>query len=259
MSDWKMVMFNKINKFFFTKSDPTPTIKFVSVISGLDKIKELHPKPANKVLPQWWKDMPQVTHLGNLSIKRCPGISDILKQGYILPMWANVDVNLDPDGAGVDFDIGAHNIGFLPWAVHPNEQLLDYTDIDIRGRKVTHTVKIVNPWRIITPPGYSTMVLPLTYEFNPDFTIMPGIFDTDIFHGTNMPMLVHSDNQRFSIKMGDPIAMYVPFKRIKSKLEIYGTDTNEFDFIFDADDLIEDRREEGSPYRKMQKERDSNV
>jgi hypothetical protein len=246
------------NKNIFKKNEVEPIIKFVSVINGLDKIKELQPKAANKALPQWWKDIPQITDMGNLSVKRCPGIHDILKQGYILPMWVNADITLDKDGAGVNFDTGGNNIGFLPWAIHPNEQFLDYTDVAIRGRKATHTVKIVNPWRIITPPGYSTMVLPLTYEFNPDFTVMPGIFDTDIFHGTNIPIIVHSDNKPFSIKMGDPIAMYIPFKRIKSKLKIYGTDTPEFDFIMDQDELIEGKREDENPYRKMQKERDSN-
>jgi len=231
-------------------------IKFVGMVKGIKDIEELRPKPASKFLPDWWKNIPQQSLFGNPTIKKCPGVHDFLKHGYILPMWANVKIITNESSIGYEVEENKYGLDFLPWTEHPNDQLLNYGNFNSNGQKITHVLNMQTPWRIITPPGYSTMVLPLNYEFNENFTVMSGIFDTDIFHTTNVPTFIHTEKGSFDIKMGNPLLMYVPFKRIKNKVEFYGVEDKEHKHVIYQEDLINDLRHEGVPYRKIQQKRD---
>jgi hypothetical protein len=57
------------------------------------------------------------------------------------------------------------------------------------------------------------MQLPMFYNFNGDFSVMPGVIDTDIHHIINQQVVYHGDGEEIFIKKGTPIAQYIPFKR----------------------------------------------
>jgi hypothetical protein len=99
------------------------------------------------------------------------------------------------------------------WTSHPNIQFLNYVNAGIEGRPARFVFKAHNPWRIITPPGYSVLQLPLFYHFNPDITVLPGIIHTDIHHEANLQILYHSDSPELFLKRGFPMVQYIPFKR----------------------------------------------
>ena len=76
-----------------------------SVIEGLEEI--VPPQPAKKYIPEWWKNVPAfVPNAGyeqqskdqDKTIKQCPALFDWFQQGYVIPMWADLHVELRENG-----------------------------------------------------------------------------------------------------------------------------------------------------------------
>ena len=85
-------------------------------------------------------------------------------------------------------------------------------------------LKILNPWRIETPAGYSCLFLPPMNNSDDRFEIIPGIVDTDTYtKEINFPIVLNGDKYKeleTCIKKGTPYAQVIPFKRESWKMEI---------------------------------------
>jgi hypothetical protein len=99
--------------------------------------------------------------------------------------------------------------------------------------------------------------LPLFYHFNKNFSVLPGVIDTDIHHEINQQVLYHGGNDKIRINRGDPFALYIPFER-KSKLGLEIRELNEADKKrFQKGDInIASKFVPNGLYRMMQRERD---
>ena len=228
-----------------------PFIKFVCTVPGFEQIEEIQPKPAKKFLPDWWRDMPLKVEEG-YTAKVCPSMGDYFSSGYVLPMWIDSQLKHFKDSDLVDFS----KTGELPnWSAHSNLQLLDYTDASFLNQKTEYVFKANSPWKIITPPGYSVLQLPMFYEFSKEFTALPGIVDTDTYHELNVQILSHVEN--LFIKRGTPLSVYIPFKRTKYSLNVSAqTKEEEERFKILKYDIMS--KFEGSGwYRSMQRKRDN--
>ena len=84
--------------------------------------------------------------------------------------------------------------------------------------------KIMNPWIIKTPPGYSCLFVPPLNNTDDRFSIIPGIVDTDIYPGEiNFPIIVNGDKYpvlETMISIGTPYVQVIPFKRESWKMKI---------------------------------------
>jgi hypothetical protein len=196
----------------------TPSIEFISTIPGLESIEEVVPKPAIKYIPEWWKKMPHVASLHSLeeavagNVKNCPSFMDYFSQGYILPMWT--DVILYYNSETEDWAWRSPDSRFS-FSLHNNGQYLDHVNHKFLGNPSYTVFKAACPWRIITSPGYSVYQLPVFYHFNEDFSVLPGIRDSDSYHQINPQIVIHSDKKEIFIPRGTPFAQYIPFKREK--------------------------------------------
>jgi hypothetical protein len=99
------------------------------------------------------------------------------------------------------------------WNHHSNNQLLDYANVGFNGVDAQFVFKTNCPWRIVTPPGWSVLQLPLFYHFNKQWSVLPGIVDTDIHHEINQQVLYHGNGEEFFIGRGSPFVLYIPFRR----------------------------------------------
>ena len=200
-------------------------IEFKTDFEGLEEFAPV--KPAKFFLPQWFKDMdehieiPAVHEKGKAdyfgknketaikyaggTVKRCPAIVDLLVEGYIIPMWADFLIQRDME--------------ILEWDNKANPQygIEFHNQKQISGWKLKKTdfpeaVKFLNPWRIYTPPGYSVMFMPPTYQFETRFTVLPGIVETDSYHHINFPSVWHTTKDAI-IERGTPFIQVIPFKR----------------------------------------------
>lgn len=82
------------------------------------------------------------------------------------------------------------------------------------GRAVA---KIHSVWRVYTPPGYSTLILPPDYHYN-EYTsdvirTLYGIVDTDRYHVMNLFFNVMEKGIQFQIPYSTPLAHLMVFKR----------------------------------------------
>jgi hypothetical protein len=248
-----MVMFGK-NK---------DIIKFYASVNGLEKNEKLCPIPAKKYLPSWWTSIPNV-YESEPTIRRCPAIPDFFTQGYVIPMWRDIRINGVVEKNNVDWTpLNDRSKSFGRLTGHKDLMFLDHFDFTIGNKEPQAVVKFDSPWYVITPKGWSTLVLPLSYEFNENFTILPGVVDTDIIHQMNHPAILHCDNKPFDINAGDPLVMYIPFKRTKSNYEIIKKNKKMDDYLLSvsadwANKNYDKNHGNGglnNAYRKMQKEK----
>jgi hypothetical protein len=239
----EIVMFNK-----------KPIIKFVSTIPELEKEEKLHPRPYKSFMPEWWASIPNKLTNGEGTIKRCAGLADLFSQAYVVPMWMETKVDfIDSKEVSITKD---NKFMFPEWELHPSDQLLDHTNINIGNNIVTHTLKVVSPWSIILPRGYSLLQLPVFYHFENRYSVIPGIIDSDIFHEANIPLFIHNNNKTLYFKEGEPFVMYIPFKRSKFKHSILGKKDKIYDRLIEDAELFFEIPKDQNPYRKLQKERD---
>ncbi len=232
----------------FVKSDK---IQFVSTVEGLESIEECLPRPAKHFIPNWFKDIPSYVP-GASTVKNCPSFPDYFSQGYIIPMWSDTKLIKNNENWAWSTSTTRHF-----FEVHGNDQFIDYKKPNFNGVEAQFVFKAISPWKIITPPGWSVLQLPLFYHFNQEWSVLPGVVDTDIHHEINQQVLYHGNGKEVSINCGDPFVLYIPFKRSnKLKYEIrYENKKDKKIFNLQSLNLKKSFIPNGT-YRKMQRKRD---
>jgi hypothetical protein len=227
-------------------------IKFLSTLDGLETMEDILPRPAKHFIPEWFKNTPSEKN-GDVTVKYCPSFPDYFSQGYILPMWTDVILREDNNR----WECKTPNKMFSVLS-HSNSQFLDHVDASFNGVEGQFIFKTESPWKIITPPGWSVLQLPLFYHFNKEWSVLPGVIDTDTVHVLNQQILYHGNGKEIKINRGDPLVLYVPFKRSnKLKLEVR-PQTKKEEKKISADLLnLTTRFTPNGTYREMQRKRDS--
>ena len=208
---------------FTLNKNKTPEVNFITTIPGLNLLEDCLPKPAKDYIPEWWKEAPTIktekTWDGSIpgNMKVCPSFSDYFTKGYIVPMW--VDSHLYCDSESGDWKWKTAD-GKFGWDIHGNSQYLDYVDHKFLNKDSFFVFKIRLPWFVFTTKGYSLYQLPTFFHFNEDFSVVPGVRDTDVYHEMNIQLLIHSDKKEIFIPRGTPLAQYIPFKREKTRYNI---------------------------------------
>lgn len=214
-------------------------IKFVSDIKVLE---EFWPRPIGKELPEWFKKMPayggydgaaaeekrisQQDASYNSTIKRCVPILESLSLGYVLLTHQDVFVKLDKPKDPNDLnDVGGWQfswragVGGKVVEGHVYGQASEHPLASLYQGRDVH--KWINPWRIETPPGYSTLFLPPMNNPNGYFTPLPGVVDTDTYTNCiNFPFVIEKQEFEGIIPAGTPVVQVFPFKRESWKMEI---------------------------------------
>ena len=189
-------------------------IQFVSQIEGLETIEECRPKPAKFYIPEWFKNIPSNNPT---SVKKCPSFTDFFSQGYVVPMWVDTKISYYKE---IDEWRQESSIPGIDMTFHANNQFIDYVSPYFNGVQGNFVFKANSPWRIITPPGWSVLQLPMFYHFEKDFSVLPGIIHTDIHHEINQQVLYHGEGREVFIPRGTPIAQYIPFKRLETSVSV---------------------------------------
>lgn len=178
------------------------------------------PEPANKLIPDWYKDVesyvagkkvPNGVGGTMATIKKCMPVFDAITAGYIIKLPADVYVSLKDD------------IQWFEWAdfnlvhFHPIEQAPNHPD-----KKPYAYPKWMNPWSIKTPKGYSTLFVQ-PFHRESVFTILPGIVDTDKYIApVNFPFVINDPTFEGLIPQGTPIAQVIPIKRESWSVKLGG-------------------------------------
>ena len=211
----------------------------------LVEVKEIQPKSAKKFIPEWYKKIP--THsFPKLNIKGCMPFLDCITAGYTLPLPQDLNLNFnfyneELKEYGIRFHYGAsrsytndelfkYNLNSNASSEHHIEQLGGRNSFPVEKNGKFNFLKILNPWIIKTPPGYSCLFMPPVLNENDYFSIIPGIVDTDKYSNfVNFPILINADKYpKFNklFKQGMPYVQIIPFKRESWQSEIKSINNN---------------------------------
>tara|TARA_R110000765_G_scaffold404308_1_gene500522 strand:- start:86 stop:832 length:747 start_codon:yes stop_codon:yes gene_type:complete len=209
-------------------------IEFKANILFIEENKHNLPVPIKTNIPRWFKELNHSVHLQ--TIKGCMPFLDTLTSGYLLkmPVEYHVEHNVEHEG---EMKTGMRS-GVKKWP----EDLSNIINLNYDSDNQTHPIiqlgkcpfieknknlpfhKILNPWSIKTPPGYSCLFLPPMNNTDDRFSIIPGIVDTDTFPGEiNFPVIWNGDkypNLKTTIELGTPYVQVIPFKRDSWKMKI---------------------------------------
>jgi hypothetical protein len=201
-------------------------------------LKEDYPTPIKFNIPEWFKNLDHT--INNPTIKGCIPFLDSLTSGYLLKTPQDFYVN--------------HNVDFLSesketfkdsnysWGLHNDKTILWSRSINLNSQQDTHPIKqlagsplveknknlpfykILNPWKIKTPKGYSCLFVPPLNNSDDRFSIIPAIVDTDTFpNEINFPFVINGDKYpvlETTIKKGTPYVQIIPFKRENWKMSL---------------------------------------
>jgi len=216
-----------------------------SIHPDLVEVKEIQPKPAKKFIPEWYKKIP--THsFPKLNIKGCMPFLDCMTAGYTLPLPQDINLNFnfyneEQKAYGIRYHYGAaksyskeelfqYNLNSHESNEHNIDQLGGKKSFPVKKNGNFSFLKMLNPWIIKTPPGYSCLFIPPVLNENDYFSIIPAIVDTDKFsHFVNFPIIINADKYpKFDMmfKQGTPYVQVIPFKRESWNFKIKAIDNN---------------------------------
>ena len=186
------------------------------------------PVPAKRHLPDWFRRLPAIDEASasvqdtGLTVKRCMPCLDAMNVGWIIPLAAEVRLEISNGGTevvgGWDFDRtmvsnhGTQQIEGSPW----------------RGEAGPMPPrKFHNYGSIVTPPGYSCLFINPMNRPNGIFEIISGIVDTDGYHAhIHFPFIATGEDGLYTLEKGTPIAQVIPFRRADADIEaIIGPET----------------------------------
>jgi len=187
---------------------------------GLTVSLDYSPKPASHFLPEWYKKTNSyinneksidMINSNTGTIKKCIPVFDVLTAGYIITTYADIYVKKNENGdityIQSQGQVAEHSIVQAPY--HPFMNQHPYP-------------KIVNPWSIKTPKGYSILIIPPVHGGNEFLKIAEGFVDTDRYHAAiNFPFVLNDVNWEGLIPAGTPIAQIIPIKRDHWSHEIH--------------------------------------
>ena len=201
--------------------------------------------------PSWFKRVQK----GNGSLRACAGTIDFLAAGVTLPLWTNYYFRLDPTGKDWEMmgDDMAPMAGVNMANAFPHQSTGSCPMTSIREVETGSYPKLVNPWRMETAPGWSVLILPVYWEPNPNYDVVPAIVHTDFYHTANIVLNIKT-NQEFMVKFGTPMAQIIPFKRSEDFEKITFRDEKDFKYVATRGfgmGHISPRDHTAAPYRRQ--------
>lgn len=208
-------------------------------------LKEDYPIPTKINIPEWYKKLDHT--LLKKTVKGCMPFLDSLTSGYLLKMPQDFNIKhnvINKNEKGEQFKDSLQT-----YALYDQSQILHSKSINLNSGLDSHSLeqlkdsplveknknlpfyKILNPWKIKTPKGYSCLFVPPLNNSDDRFSIIPAIVDTDTFpNEINFPIIINGDKYPIletTIKKGTPYVQIIPFKRDFWKMILKSRDPKE--------------------------------
>lgn len=173
------------------------------------------PEPMSKNFPLWWRK--QEPYVGgekrvvngqyNETVKKCPGILDLLVTGYLLKTPCDIYVDTTEDK--LQFQV--HDAHKECVTIHTREQVGNW-DFD-RSVWSDDIFRIHPMWVVTTQKGYSTLFIHPSFHNDLPFDIVPAIIDTDMYPSDGPFSMRFKKGFKGVIEAGTPLVQCIPYKR----------------------------------------------
>jgi hypothetical protein len=191
------------------------------------------PDKANKFVPENWKTLPAFIEqsvnpnsklvLKTPTLKRCNGFTDLFSNGFIIPNWADFQVEMLKDGRYIS---AGHN------AEEPNTHFGSHSRLQYGYElyKNSSHIKIDSPWLLKEKTGVKFTWNGCSWH-NTDnlenFYILSAVVDYRYQSGTNINAFQRK-NTIVKFNAGDPLIHLIPISEKKVKLKHHLVSTTEF-------------------------------
>jgi dUTPase len=177
----------------------------IEFITDRETAKYFSPIPASTSMPDWYNSNIEPRD----TIYSCPPVMDFINSGYMIRSTYEYDV----DEKIKDF-VKGREISSVNTRPQMRKHPSIYTNTAFPKTKVIQKsyARIETDFVIKTPPGYSCMIFHPHYQDITNFTVLPGIIDTDK-HDYVLSVVVEAHVKNLKISPGDILAQVVPFKR----------------------------------------------
>ena len=169
------------------------------------------PVPVRDFLPNWFRKLPAVDPRKvapddtGLTVKRCMPFLDAMTTGWVLPLAADIRLEIGDGGRRVDAGLDFDRTMFSNHGVH-----------QVRGypRDDRPPCKFHNHRTIETPPGWSCLFVNPLNRPTGVFEIVSGVVDTDVYVSeVHFPFFAVGNDGLHAIKRGSPLVQVIPFRR----------------------------------------------
>lgn len=198
-------------------------------------LKEFPPTKANKFFPQWYKDMNKVSKLEefkhtydniqyeNINAKSCPGLREIVNDGFIIPLWSDLMFATEYDNDGKitnqHFDFTARKTWLEDLDMHlGTHQANQSKNMNLKKLVDGRILKLNLPYYIEVPEGYSIYYSDPFYHFRDEIKCLPAIVEADKWGFIAFPFEVLKDE--FVLEAGTPLIHCHVFKRETENLKL---------------------------------------
>lgn len=171
------------------------------------------PTLTKKWYPQWWKQLPKEFPVNDAlyhdsTMKRCFGMTELYQYGFIVPLWADLAIEVAPIGVpGAYRWNAATNLEMGP---HAQEQRGGY----LPDSHYQH-LKIKNVWRAKTKEAIPFLLFQPTWNYlkPEDVIVPPGILPLHNLGSLNVNMFIPKTDQskKVMLELGQPLVQLVPF------------------------------------------------
>ncbi|UBF22407.1 hypothetical protein HCTV-15_gp40 [Haloarcula virus HCTV-15] len=189
--------------------DEDRLIEFVTEKELYGAIPE--PVPANKVLPEWYRNLNPFTNgtereqIRSSTVKRCMPFMEALTMGWLLPLAAEVQFSAEDGYVSYEWQferdmVSNHSMEQVGGEMFPNHEW--------------PILKFHNHWCAKAPEGYSLLVTNPLNRIEPRWQTFSGVVDADnYFNYINAPFMWTGGDWEGVANAGTPIVQVIPFKR----------------------------------------------
>lgn len=209
-------------------------------------------------MPRWFKSIDK-NDPG--SLRKCAGVNEYLTTGITLPAWTNMHFKPNHqtqtwESRLDDYSTSGGEISRVQGFGYSSTGQCPVTAM----RKLEEGYqypKIVVPFRFKTAPGWSTLLMPLIWEPNPDYQVIGAVINTDYYHMINCVLNI-TTNTDFKIPYGTPLMHLIPFKRSGDFKEIIFDDQSNWKYYDGGFGFghIKPSFKAAGPYRQGRKQAD---
>ena len=212
------------------------------------------PKLAASFYPDWWKDLKTDIQIGDelfptATMRRCMGLVDHYKHGFIVPMWADLRVELGPVGSPhyrAQFSDGTTHIGSHPTA--------------LRGAYLPDShyqhLKLSTPWAAKCKDDvYWKWEQPTWSQKTPNkVIILPGTIEYKYQYSMNTNIMFARQHEQtvIEIPFQQPLVHLTPLTERSLELRYHMVDKPEYDRLMQGEKLSNVNR-----YRAYRRVRES--
>ena len=201
----------------------------VDCFTNINTVHEFFPiQESSKFLPDWWKNTPKYRLTNNAynlfdqkTIKSCNGLIDTYKEGFMIPLWSDLLINVKDKIVNCVFADQKSSI-----ESHPLEQWKTYAD----PNQVGH-VKIINPWKIKTKSNIKFFFTKpyWNYKMLEDFSILSGTVSYKYQHSSHINMFINLEKDKnVIVGANSPIVHIMPLTENKVIFKNHLIDDKEF-------------------------------